>query len=151
MSERPPAAALALGLAGLLPLAGVLAAELLVRRSGGSFAAAFIVAMPGLGYAALILSFLGGMWWSAACNRLTGAALWRWLGVAVVPSLWAGASFLAPPPRWTALALAGGLILTLLVDRAAVRAGLVPAWWLRLRVPLSLGLALEAVAVGWLA
>ena len=81
---------------------------------------------------------------------LKGGRLWRWLALAIVPSLWAGASFLAPPPRWTALALASGLILALAIDHAAVRAGLVPDWWMRLRVPLSLGLALEAVAVAWL-
>ena len=149
-TARPPAAALAFGFAGLLPLAGAIFVEIVLRRGGDPGPSAFMVAMPALGYAALILSFLGGTWWSAACSRVAGAPLWGWLGAAVAPSLWAAASFLARPPHGTAVMLAVGLLGTLMVDRAGVRAGLLPPWWLRLRVPLSCGLAVETLAVAWL-
>ena len=140
-----------LGLAGLLPLAGAIGLQVAHRNSGIVGPSLFMIVMSALGYAALILSFLGGMWWSAACNRLHGAILWRWLGVAVLPSLWAAASFFAGLPRGTAFALAGGLLLSLVADRAAMSTGLVPRWWMWLRVPLSCGLAAEVLAVGWLA
>ncbi|KQM96966.1 hypothetical protein ASG37_08825 [Sphingomonas sp. Leaf407] len=103
-------------------------------------------------YAALILSFLGGMWWGAAAARVTGAGLALWLAVAVVPSLVAlaaGAVFF-PSPTSGAAILAAGLLVSLTVDMALVRAGHVPPWWMKLRVPLSVGLAVLTLVAGLL-
>jgi hypothetical protein len=36
-----------------------------------------------------------------------------------------------------------------MVDRALRADGLTPAWWMRLRVPLSLGLALCVAVAAW--
>lgn len=145
----PPSAALVLGLAGLLPVAAVIV--ILLTAGAGLGWARLPLVLTSLGYCALILSFLGGMWWSAACNQLSGAALWRWLAFAVLPSLWSVASFAMGLPRGTAMALAAGLIFALAADRAAMAARIVPGWWMRLRAPLSLGLAIETLLVGWLA
>ncbi|MDB5737397.1 MAG: hypothetical protein JWO65_1065, partial [Sphingomonas bacterium] len=40
------------------------------------------------------------------------------------------------------------LAATLLVDRRLAQLALVPVWWMRLRMPLSLALAVMAVIVG---
>ena len=133
----PPAVAL-FGSAGLLPPVAA--------------AVALFVLPPGLArqidwvllvfYAALIFSFLGGSWWafSAAEPRAS------WLFVAVAPSLVALALLLALIPAGTrfpaTVLLAMAIAASPLADRALAAAGLAPAWWLRLRVPLSLGLAL---------
>jgi len=52
-----------------------------------------------------------------------------------------GAFFGARPvTSWSLVALGVALILTLPVDRYLVRTGEAPANWLRLRIPLSIGL-----------
>ena len=151
----PPPAARILGYAGLLPslLALGWALTALGRPGGGPLV--YGLAMGAQVYAALILSFLGGMWWGVAALRVAPERLWSWLVMAVAPSLVAAAAFLsawiAPPPRGIALMLAAGLVLALFGDARLVREGLVPVWWMRLRVPLSVGLALETVVLGFLA
>lgn len=149
--ETIPAAAALPGFAGLLPPLGVLVAELAVRRAvPSSPVALFGLRQVALLYAGLILSFLGGMWWGIAATRVPRERLGRWLVLAVVPSLWAFAAALAGSasgdpvrgPRLVAALLALGLLGSLLVDRALARRELVPGWWLRLRVPLSVCLAL---------
>ncbi|WP_439532328.1 DUF3429 domain-containing protein [Polymorphobacter sp.] len=129
----------ALGMAGLLPLAGVVAALLAGLPPGIRVAALSI----GHGYAALILSFLGGLWWGlgAAAGRPP-----RWLWVAaVMPSLIAFAPLvliaLGEATVGTGLVITGvALVLALLVDQRLEMLRLAPPWWLGLRMPLSLGL-----------
>ena len=144
-----------LGYAGLLPPLAAVAAELMLRRSPDQAPSAFMVALPALIYIALILSFLGGMWWGIAATRVAPERLWGWLAMAVAPSLAAAGAFfsgwLAAPPRGIAMVLAAALTLSLLGDRRLDRAGLVPPWWMTLRIPLSCGLALAALAVAGLA
>lgn len=144
---RPPVAALALGYAGLLPPAIGIAWRLLDPAKGGAANAL------GLFYAALILSFLGGMWWGAAAAQVSGAALTLWLAIAVVPSLvaLAAGAVLFTSVLSGAAIVAAGLLGSLLVDMALVRAGHVPPWWMRLRVPLSVGLAALTLCAGLLA
>ena len=55
------------------------------------------------------------------------------------------AASLAGRLAWAMVAVASGLFLTLLVDRALVRAGEAPAGWMGLRVPLSLGLGVLTI------
>ncbi|MDJ0278234.1 DUF3429 domain-containing protein [Sphingomonas sp. 2R-10] len=144
---RPPVAALLLGYAGLLPPMVAIAIRVVDPSKGGMMLALSLF------YAALILSFLGGMWWGAAASRVTGAALTLWLAVAVVPTLVAlaaGAVLFASVVSAAAV-VAAGLLGSLLVDMALVRAGHVPAWWMKLRVPLSVGLAALTLLAGLLA
>ncbi|HZF43401.1 MAG TPA: DUF3429 domain-containing protein [Sphingomonadaceae bacterium] len=146
---RPPLSVLAFGYAGLLPpLAGFAA-----RLSGSVPPDAPVVSLlllGGLLYGGLILSFLGGMWWGAACATRHGAALRPWLTLAVMPSLIALAALMAGvhAPRVAGALLAIALVASLLVDRRLVQNGMVPDWWMVLRVPLSLGLAAEMIVLG---
>lgn len=134
-----PRAARLLGLAGLLPM---LAAALAAWAGGpGLHYAALALAHA---YGALILSFLGGMWWGLAARADTGSA-WPYM-LAVAPSLLALATFVPwavggawPVPSLVVISLA--LWFSPLVDRRLDAAGLVPPWWMALRWPLSIGLA----------
>ncbi|TKD50357.1 DUF3429 domain-containing protein [Sphingomonas baiyangensis] len=137
-TTAPPAARY-LGFAGLLPQLLALAAAY-----SGVPEWRFAAQALGFAYAALILSFLGGLWWGLAAAAGARAPGWVY-GAAVVPSLvalagcvpWAiGATW--PGPSMLMLGLA--LVASLAVDRRLAALDLAPAWWLRLRTPLSLGL-----------
>ena len=148
---RPPIAALALGGAGLLPpLAGICLR--LVDGGGATGMASGMLLLGGLVYGGLILSFLGGMWWGAACARREGAALRPWLQLAVMPSLLALLALAAcvSNAKVGGALLAVALVTTLLVDRKLAANAMVPEWWMRLRVPLSCGLAAEMIVAGLL-
>lgn len=140
-AARMPAIPRALGFAGLLPQAAPVAL-LAIGPPVWRFAALSIA----YAYPALILSFLGGTWWGLAAGRADKAPGWTW-AAAVAPSLvalltavpWAiGETW--PGPSLVVRGLA--LMAALLVDRRLVRAGIAPAWWMSLRVPLSIGLGL---------
>ena len=139
-----------LGLAGLLPqLACVLV--LYLGPEEWRYAAQAIA----FGYAALIFSFLGGMWWGmaamapAAQNRRSLG--WVWVA-AVAPSLLALLAYLPwvfgeTWPEPSLVMLGAGILMSLAVD-AKLR-GIAPAWWMALRVPLSVGLGLATVAAAF--
>lgn len=138
----------ALGAAGLLPQG---AAALLAALDPPVLRAAGL--MLGSVYAALILSFLGGMWWGLAAAAASPPPRWVWLA-AVAPSLWALAALAAGLAGGSTLLallpLAVAILLTPLVDRRLVSDGLAPHWWMRLRIPLSLGLGLLTAIVALL-
>lgn len=138
----------ALGALGLLPQG---AAALLAALDPPLLRAAGV--MLASGYAALILSFLGGMWWGLAAAA-PASPRWTWLA-AVAPSLWALACLVAGLaiglPNVALVPLALAVLLTPLVDRRLAALGLAPHWWMRLRVPLSVGLALLTAIVAVLA
>jgi hypothetical protein len=143
MTNRVPLAPALLGAAGLLPpLIGAVVAfgDL---GSFGPVAGGFI-----LTYAALILSFLGGSWWAFASRE--ERPRWGLMLLAVAPSL---AAWAILPMRSTVEAglwMAGLIAVSPLADWWLHRRGLTPRWWLRLRVPLSLALALlVALCVWW--
>ncbi len=105
-------------------------------------------------YAALIVSFLGGIWWGLAAKTPTPPG-WLWVA-AIFPSLFAFASFLpwafgGAWPGPSLIMLGSGLLASLLVDLQLARVGLAPRWWMALRVPLSLGLGLSTLGIGFLA
>ncbi len=130
-----------LGFAGLIP--AFVALGLVLGGPPEWQGAAF---RAGALYAGLILSFLGGAWWGLA-TRAKAAKAWPLYGLAVIPTLAALALLMLLTPGW--LVVLGGLIvLTLPVDRLLVKSGLAPADWMRLRVPLSVGLGLATVGLG---
>lgn len=144
----PPTIARLLGFAGLLPHIAVVLV-LLERNPELRFSALSM----GYAYAALILSFLGGIWWGLAA-RAEKAPDWLWIA-AVMPSLIALASavpwatgYAWPGPSLIVIGVA--LIAALGVDWQLQRSGLAPDWWLRLRVPLSLGLGTLTIAMALL-
>ena len=137
--------ALALGFAGLLPQMAAVALALDRDRGTPLFA---------LAYALLILSFLGGIWWGFAMRRPDDPAQGRLALVAVVPSLAAAGIAIATfhTGRLDLGLVAAGVarMLTLPVDRALAGGGDAPADWMRLRVPLSIGLGALTILAGWL-
>jgi hypothetical protein len=122
-----PRAAVWLGGFGLLPF--IVGAALVV----GSDIAWAIYALRT--YAAAILSFMGGVHWGLAMADC-GPASGRRLGGSVAPALiaWVGL-LLAPVPGL--LVTAAAFAVLLLGDLLAVRQGWAPAWYPRLRVPLT--------------
>lgn len=142
MTNKVPAPALLLGLAGLIP-------AIVLTSAGLMELGIFAPSTPGFvrSYAALILSFLGGTWWAFALRE--ERPNWLLLILAVLPSLlgWGAIFWFQPAEALFALALM--LVAALGVDWMMVRRGLAPVWWMRLRVPLSLGLALCCALSGW--
>ncbi|WP_375272607.1 DUF3429 domain-containing protein [Sphingomonas sp.] len=134
--------AFALGFAGLLPQVGAVVLAGLGIGDG---------ALIALAYGALILSFLGGMWWGLAMFRRAGQSIL--VALAVVPSLVAGAILALAAVRLPIglVAMGCAILLTLPVDRWLVARGAAPANWMRLRVPLSIGLGALTIAAGALA
>lgn len=136
-----------LGLAGLIPMAGLLWLVL----AGGDSTRYAALALGWL-YAALLFSFLGGLWWGLAAAAGARAPAWLWI-ISVVPSLAALATLLPwligepwPGPSLVWLGLA--ILVSPLVDRQIAARGLVPPWWLALRLILSAGLGPMAIAMG---
>lgn len=140
-----PRSAVLLGAGGLLPTIAAVAAVWLAPRDVAAFGFS-----AGAIYGATILSFIGGAWWGLGAARAEGAALARILGLSVVPSLVAAAVLVVLSPEAVAL-LALSFAAVLLVDRMLVHAGQAPAWWLRLRIPLSVSMAVLhlLLAVGY--
>ncbi|RJY09952.1 DUF3429 domain-containing protein [Aurantiacibacter aquimixticola] len=146
MSNLPPLAKW-LGLAGLLPQ---LACVVAVWFGGAEWRWTGLAV--GWAYAALIFTFLGGMWWGLAAgspDEARRAPAWIWIA-AITPSMIALATYLPwvfgqtwPGPSLIVLGV--GILLSPLVD--ARMATIRPGWWMRLRVPLSLGLGLATLAL----
>ena len=135
-----PPAALALGLAGLLPFAACAAA---VHALPPGWQGVALQALAG--YGAVILSFLGGVRWGLVIRVPAEGALLPPLLLSVVPSLLWWAALLLPTRAGLGL-LALGFIAMLVSDWRATAA---PAWYRRLRLPLSAG-AVLALAAGLL-
>lgn len=140
--RKVPRAPLLLGLGGLLPPAAL---TLVALFDIGVFAPS----TPGFvrSYAAVTLSFLGGSWWGFIVRD--ERPRWLLLVPSVLPSLlgWAAMFWFQPAEALFGLALL--LVLALGVDALLTGRGLTPRWWMRLRVPLSVGLALCCVLSGW--
>lgn len=148
--ERLPPAAIGLGLAGTLPfLAAAIGAWHPELPGLGLFSPSVAIA-----YGAVILSFLGGTVWGLAAAAAANDPLFveegRLFALSVVPSLIAwGALLLAPFPALSLLAAA--FLAQLFVDRWMGRLQMVPPWWWRLRVGLTLVVVvcLFAIAMGF--
>jgi hypothetical protein len=132
-APRVPAPAAWLGGLGLLPFVAGVA---LVVSADVAWA------MPALRfYGAVILSFMGGVHWGLAIADFGTAArsgsMWLRLCGSVVPALVAwGGLLLMPVPGL--LTTAAAFVILLLADVLAVRKGLAPLWYPRLRLPLTL-------------
>lgn len=131
-----------LGYAGLIPPA--ILTIIAVLHLG-----VFAESAPGFvrSYGAIILSFLGGTWWAFAIRRERPPTVL--LAISVVPALAGWAAMFWFKPALALFALAALLIASLAVDRWLQRSGLAPAWWMQLRAPLSLLLALCCGLSGW--
>ena len=136
--------AMLLGFAGLAPQ---FAAVTMIALGRSDLALPVAVVYP-----MIILSFLGGIWWGFAMRRRQGQAALA--ALAVVPSLVAMALLLLATVtgKFDQLLIGTGLaiLMTLIVDRRLVRTGDAPADWMRLRVPLSIGLGGLTIVAGFM-
>lgn len=91
-------------------------------------------------YAACILAFMGGVHWGLAIAGFGDDAVpktfWLRLAGSVVPALVACVGLLLPPDAGLLLTAAAFAIL-LVGDLLAVRLGMAPGWYPRLRGPLT--------------
>jgi hypothetical protein len=91
-------------------------------------------------YGAVIISFLGGIHWGMAIADLRGSqtvsTFNRRLGISVIPAL-AGWGALFLPPPYGFLILAAAFVSILFFDVQATRKSEAPAWYPRLRWPLT--------------
>jgi hypothetical protein len=133
--EDLPHPAPLLGLAGLLPFAGLLALALLGPEGWRAPVLGGLAA-----YGAVILSFLGAVHWGFALRAPApeAAATLPRLALGVLPSILAWIALLVPLAPGLAL-LAMGIAGTAVVEERAAAAGLMPAGYFRLRRWLSLG------------
>jgi hypothetical protein len=129
---RVPPAAAWLGAFGLLPF--VAGAALVV----GSDVTWVMHALRY--YAAVILSFMGGVHWGLAIADFGAGAgsgsNWTRLGASIVPALVAWLGLLVMPVPGL-LVTAAAFAILLLGDLLAVRKGMAPRWYARLRLPLT--------------
>lgn len=129
-----PKAAIWLGAGGLLRFVGLAAAIPFLAGDARGLAAHALAA-----YGATILSFLGGVQWGLAIGgEQEGAkdSLMARLTISIMPSLIAWAALLFPE-RSGLLILCSGIVAMLAVDLRATRLGQAPAWYPKLRVPLT--------------
>ena len=139
-----PLPALVLGLAGLIPFIASAAALWL-----GDSVWRFDSGTALIAYGAVILSFLGGIRWGVEITQrpqrpATGALLFS-----VLPSLLAWGALLVQSLINLPLAvvtLIVGFVLQFLSDRRAARSNILPLWFGKLRLILSVGATLSLLA-----
>lgn len=140
-ARQVPSAAIWLGALGALPFVALAAARPLTE---GALAEEIGFAIAA--YGAVILSFLGGIQWGLAVGPGSQPRnLAAQLTVSIAPSLVAWAALLLPDPA-NLLVLAATFLAVLAVDMSAVRAGQAPAWYPKLRVPLTLVVVASLIA-----
>ncbi len=127
-----PAVAAFLGAAGLIPFVGLALAPLVSLEPFGRDPLNVLAF-----YAAIILSFMGAVHWGLAMADTQVVRVSGYI-VSVVPGLvgWFAISFLPVPVSLRVLAVT--FILLLLVDLRTVVQARAPAWYGRLRIPLTL-------------
>lgn len=133
-----PLAALALGLAGLIPFLWG-AANVAWPPSGG-WVGGWLPPMyrgtyVSLTYGVVILSFMSGVLWGFS-TKAKGAKAALGYALSVVPALWAFFMVNGDPGN-AAVNLAAGFAGLLMLDYFFALQGLAPAWWMRLRVLLT--------------
>jgi xanthosine utilization system XapX-like protein len=134
-----------LGYLGLIPFVSLAAATVFAPANLRFFASEALLA-----YGATILSFLGGIYWglAIASPAAPSARLLLFLGIGVTPQLLGWAALLLPGQAGFFLT-AMGLLALLIADRAAVKSGMAPGWFLDLRWPLSTAAAMALLLGGF--
>jgi len=133
----PPLASL-MGFGGLIPFFICAGAA----HSGVSPWAGLALIVIGI-YGAVILSFVGAVHWGLA---MAGGRRPVWFVWSVMPALYAWPPIVFMDTRTALLALVPGFMVCWSVDRRATEAGLLPAWYMRLRHMLTLGASMALAA-----
>ena len=134
-----PIGPMLLGIAGVIPFAGAVA---IVVFGPPRFVETATFSL--LAYGAVILSFLGGILWGSVLARgftEIGNDQIRLLVISVVPSLCGWVALLAGTNIGLPL-MAVAFLFVLVVDLSSTRDGLLPPWYPRLRIPLTISVAL---------
>ncbi|CTQ50043.1 hypothetical protein JDO7802_02061 [Jannaschia donghaensis] len=137
---RIPTSALLLGLSGLLPFVwGVVTmySDPLAARTVDWAGPRFIGPYVGLFYGSVILSFMSGVLWGFA-TKADGQVAATGYALSVLPALWAF-FMTGGGPASAAVALIAGFIGLLGLDWLFWQQGLAPAWWMKLRLILTVG------------
>jgi len=147
-ASRVPPAALALGLAGVIPFAWGAATEISPalfdwgqRALGARFVGQYVLVF----YGTIILAFMSGVLWGFAA-RTTGATAAAGYAVSVVPALWAF-FFVGGGAERASWFLIAGFVGLLGLDYGFWRLRLAPMWWMSLRNLLT-ALVVACLAVG---
>ena len=127
-----PLIAVTLGCAGLLPFVGLVVAQ---RWGAEPFGRSPLDVLSV--YGAVILSFTGAVHWGLAMAQSDRDGTWGYL-VSIMPAAlgWFAICFLPQPVALQVMAAA--FVGLLLYDLRSVRVGVSPAWYGRLRWPLTL-------------
>ena len=133
----PPLASL-MGFGGLIPFFICAGAA----HSGVSPWAGLALIVIGI-YGAVILSFVGAVHWGLA---MAGGRRPVWFVWSVMPALYAWPPIVFMDTGTALLALVPGFLVCWSVDRRATEAGLLPAWYMRLRHMLTLGASMALAA-----
>jgi hypothetical protein len=137
-ATRIPAAALLLGLAGLIPFvwgAVTVHSEAAFAFGAERFGPRFVGPFVQLQYGIIILSFMSGVLWGFA-TRAAGAQAATGYALSVIPALWAF-FFVGGGPDNATIYLIAGFAGLLLLDWRFWRWGLAPEWWMQLRLGLT--------------
>lgn len=147
-AQSIPKAALILGLAGVLPFAyGALSLMLpAVAPLGAWLLPDLSPALLLRNYGIVILCFMAGVIWGFAVHSPTQQMMGYALAASTIPALVAFFLGFGPAPQALPILIMGFLAL-LPLDAWAMRAGLAPPWWLRLRGVLS-GLVIACLIIG---
>ena len=130
-ARRIPRVALHLGVAGLIPfIAG--AAGLWLFNSAARLQGTLTLF---LGYSAVILSFMGAVHWGLAMAEPEESPS-RAMSLSVMPALLGWLALALPPPAANVV-FSVGFAGVFMIDEAARRRGQAPAWYRRLRLPLT--------------
>lgn len=141
----PPKMAQWLGYAGLIPFAALTLAIIIFRQDP------FVQEPAGmalLAYGAIILSFLGGVHWGRALYEPDSRLQMRDFILSVLPSLYGWCCLLLPLASAGVLLLILGFIWQLSFDLKAMRLGILPRWFGRLRIILTTGASLSLLISG---
>jgi hypothetical protein len=139
---RIPRAAALLGYAGVLPFAACAAGLWWARPGSWHSELQHMLAL----YGAVILSFLGGVRWGCEINANPGEPHLGDLVAAVVPSVLAWCAVCLPGTVQPLLALLLAFAVYGVFDVAEAGRGAWPAWYSRLRLRLSVLVALALVS-----
>ncbi|MGJ5042054.1 MULTISPECIES: DUF3429 domain-containing protein [unclassified Bradyrhizobium] len=139
MMSGVPASMRILGLAGLIPFAG-----LAVLAIAGDDPIRLAALRAQIGYGAVIVSFLGAIHWGVAVQT-PALAGWPRMSWGVMPSLLGWVALLLPALPALVL-LAAALLTALVYDEFSFGGDDRQAWFLKLRRLLSLGAILSLLA-----
>lgn len=131
--NRIPTIALVLGTAGLIPFLWSAATHSFPDLAAASgLPPMFTGAYVGLTYGSLILAFMSGVLWGFAAKGDD----WLPYVLSVIPALWV---FIAvnDASDISSIYLIAGFAGLLMLDATFAAQGLAPAWWMRLRLSLS--------------